>query len=259
MQQHAIDMMSELGFSEKITVGIPCLEGKLDLVLPLEQVESLFRVKNPETGEPMFSRCHFLGLSDVSRKHKLNSRLNLAKMYGISVAMDACRTGAIFSNGSVGAQIASVLPSMYEKSQVMQHEVFLQHDYDREYRDRMREPVMLSALHDLLNEESVYEFWILYNLCMHQAKQPALTVAITPKNTSPDEALDKAFDLIGVPTVEEALLQAMKELNWDWFKSDVALKPLSYDLKRFETIRMIFDVNDETTAFDPSVDYSAVA
>jgi hypothetical protein len=90
-------LMSVIGKAQ-ITLGIPCLnKGDNKWRMSLENIESLFALKHAD-GRPLFTRVHFLGLSDVSKGGVYEERLLLAQMYNVNFSCDASRITAIFGN-----------------------------------------------------------------------------------------------------------------------------------------------------------------
>lgn len=99
MKMHTLAMMKALRFNKNIRVGIPCLtKHDCDFALSTAQIDALLSAKR-SNGEKAVSKVHYFGMSDSTSKEKLQCRLTLARLHGLSgeaVSLDACRTLALF-------------------------------------------------------------------------------------------------------------------------------------------------------------------
>ena len=94
-------VMRELCTAE-IVLGIPCRRVKgNDWRMSIANIESILMLKTEEGGA-LFSKVHYLALSERTRGSVYEERLSLAQMYGLTMSADACRTTALFAGFRVG-------------------------------------------------------------------------------------------------------------------------------------------------------------
>ncbi|ENY5205596.1 hypothetical protein ACEZNP_001609 [Vibrio parahaemolyticus] len=140
--EFAKEAMQIIGHDYRIRLGVPCLENELDLLLPLDVIESLLQAKHND--KPLFASMHYFGLSDVSHKNKLHPRLLLAKMYlgqtDNSISLDACRTTALFGRGRKGDMLQKHIqdnePKISRKLKINVYQAFLSPD-DEDYQPEL--------------------------------------------------------------------------------------------------------------------------
>ncbi|MCG9579081.1 hypothetical protein L1D14_23040 [Vibrio tubiashii] len=241
---HALALMKSLKFSRNIRLGIPCLKDKeKDLTLPLHDIDTLLSLKSPKhSGEMLFRKVHMLGMSEATPKAKLQPRLKLAELYNVTLSLDACRTKAVFgktTNGGLrkGSAIEAQLEEDHVKAQVVSHSKFLEHNFEVESYGS--EPFVSQDLYEMINEEEIFDFIVLYNQLLQSYPQAQLP---TFEKGEEQEAIEMAWNHLSIGTVERQLFEALKNANWAKFKGLItnirAMKPQE---KRFQAIKSLFE------------------
>lgn len=240
IEQHAIAMMEALGFPRHIRLGIPCLSKPgLDLALSCADIERLLSIAHPSGKGRLFTKVHFLGLSDASAKPKLAPRLQLAALYQASVSMDSCRTTACFGSGRKGTLLADDMQQTYKKEQVTQSDAFTTYTYDHEFYVPSNEPRVTLRFYDMINEDEIREFIALYNSLLIDLPQLHMDQEVGEGEEA--EAIEIAWQMVSIKAVDVALFEALKQEKWALFMDQCpSLSALPASQVRFDTIRALF-------------------
>ncbi len=247
----AMRMMKELNFSRKIRLGIPCLvqpRKNINLALTESQIDTLLSLKHPKGGK-LFQKLHFFGMSDVTPKLKLNTRLRLAQLHGYSgeeVTLDCCRTTALFGSQSSGLRKGSFLVKekvdLHAKEAVLSHDVFIQHSYRKEFFQSESEPVCTVDLYNLINRDEVHLFWEMFNELMKDLPMLQMHHVFLPGEE--EESMSMAWDLTSTQLVDRHLFEKLKLINWEHFRFAIkSLVELDAQEARYDVIRELFSSN----------------
>ncbi|KIF53367.1 DUF6884 domain-containing protein [Vibrio owensii] len=245
IRQHALSLMSELKFG-KVWLGIPCLTKKnLDLALSTREIDQLLTLKSP-TGEMLFPRVHFFGMSEATYKSKLNPRLLLADLHNAEVSLDCCRTASVFgktTNGlRKGSQLAENLKEDHIKQQVTKSKGYQEWSFNMEFHNPESSPFVTADFYDMINTDQILLWWDVYNLAMKN--HPMLQESRQWSENEIDDAIEVAWNLTSQRTVDVILFEELKKLNWARFKHHVEqLTELSGFDARFNAIKELFMTN----------------
>lgn len=242
---HAYNLMKELNFIGNVTVGIPCLTKKeLDFAIPLKDIDALLSMKNPRTQRPMFTGCHFLGMSEKTARSKLLPRLKLAALHNMTCTLDSCRTPALFGYNKttprIGKKLEIAFENKHEKAQVTTSSAYKDFTYESEfYSDKNQEPFVTENLWSMLNEEEIWDFIALFNLLVQD--KAGWSIDTRFNEGEEQEAIEIAYSVSCNKSVEMHVFERLKEINWDYFKFKVeGLSKLSPHDKRFLAIKELF-------------------
>lgn len=165
--EQAKRLMSVIG-KVPITLGVPCLnKGENKWRMSTQNIEALFALKHPD-GAPVFTRVHFLGLSEVSKGGVYQERLTLAQMYGVEFSCDASRITALFGNQAQckragNKQIRDIEQEQAKKTIHNQYAPDLS-TYSAE--DEFDEPMLIDEVNNLEAHEKI----ALWNSCYPACK-----------------------------------------------------------------------------------------
>lgn len=146
-----------------ITLGIPCLnKGDSKWRMSTENIESLFALKHID-GSPVFTRVHFLGLSEVSLGGAYEERLALAKMYGLHFSCDASRITAIFGSQEKCSRAGNrkIRDIQQDQISIAQHNKFAPDLQTYSGDDEWEDPMIIDEVNNLEVEDKI----ALWNSC----------------------------------------------------------------------------------------------
>lgn len=250
MKTHTLAMMKALRFNKNIRVGIPCLtKHDCDFALSTAQIDALLSAKRAN-GEKAVSQVHFFGMSDSTSKEKLQCRLTLARLHGLSgeaVSLDACRTLALFGYTKNGLRKGSKeerrLQTEHEKKQATNSQMFVSHSYKAEQLCKKSSGFITQDLYDLINEDEVALFWLAYNEAMKD--HPALLVDASFDASEVSESMELAWQVTSQRTVDELLFESLKQSKWKDFTYLLDITAMESREARFESIRNIFKTDQQ--------------
>lgn len=152
-------LMSIIG-KVPITLGIPCRnKGENKWRMNVQDIESLFDLKSKDKS-PVFTKVHFLALSEVSRGGIYQERINLAQIYNKEVTADCCRTTALFGNGEKSNRKGTVacreIESKLEADKL--HNKYSPDLASYSKEDEYNEPMIFEELEKLSTKEKI-EVW----------------------------------------------------------------------------------------------------
>ncbi|MBD0788234.1 hypothetical protein HUO09_17905 [Vibrio sp. Y2-5] len=236
-------LLKHLKYAE-LVLGVPCLtKPGLDLALSTRDIDALFSMNKPN-GEPCFRRVHFLGMSEVSTKNKLNPRLLLAKLHSVQVTMDTNRTPAIFGYNKKGlrkgSKMAEVISLEFLKPQVSKNEKYSNHSFHTEFIKPDSEPFVTQSFYDLI-EENVFAWWDIYNKIMDN--HPTLQFHSMFSEDEEEEAKYMAWQISSQACIDHLIFEELKERNWAEFRFLISdsIEELSPFEKRYRAIQALFD------------------
>lgn len=146
-----------------ITLGIPCLnKGENKWRMNTKDIESLFDLKHPD-GSPIFSRVHFLGLSEVSLGGVYEDRLTLANMYGISFTCDASRITALFGSQEKCSRAGNrkIRDIQEEQASIKKHNKYAPDIEPYNIDDEWEDPMLIDEVNNLDVQNKI----ALWNSC----------------------------------------------------------------------------------------------
>lgn len=247
--KHAHNLMKELNYIGNIRLGVPCKEklktgeGKDDfipLMLEMTDIEALFELKNPR-GTRLFSKVHFLALSEVSKGGIYQSRELLSNMYSMDMSCDACRTTAVMGNENTSNRPGSIAlrqihTEFFEKN-TQRSEYFSKYDINTEYDDTMLFDAAKEAI-----EEDPEKFIKEWNIVMDS------NWSLDGDGLDEDEIREYCLDtLFTFPAdIQDVLLNGLKKMYWRLF-SDKSHEPTGPE-KRTETFARLFRDSEKPPA-----------
>lgn len=145
--------------ARKINLGIPCREVKGNKWrLPLHDVESLFQIKDKHDKQ-LFSRVHYLALSEVSQGQVFAERVALSQMYNMTMTADCCRVTALFG-ANEGKRKGSVLAREIKQQLTVKNEEMTEYFKGYDVENEWDEPYIFDYVNELSVEAKV-ELWNL--------------------------------------------------------------------------------------------------
>ncbi len=247
---HTTKLMQELDFDERITLGCPCVrKPDVDLRIELSQIDTMLSIKSPITKNPLFSRVHYLGLTDASYNSVLEPRLLLARLHKVECTTDGCRTPAIFGKTKTGtllkgsAKVLEIEGSHHEQT-VKSTDEYTNYDMYSEHHAPEGEAYVTQYLYDLINPDQIQLFFIIYNEIMIKDAYCRVDVdwqSVTESDV--EDYCEMAWDLIGQRYIRVKIFETLKYFAWRKFEHYAATQPLSSFEKRFRAIKELFMVH----------------
>lgn len=202
LTEQAKIIMDILG-NVRVTLGVPCRKvAGHNWRLSVSEIESLFQMKKSDK-TPLFSKVHFLALSETTRGKVYQERLTLAHMYNVEFFADASRTCALFGHenstrkGSIQARLVKV---QIAKDNTLRSVEYL--DYDGESE------IDSTNIFDKVSALTSYEKGALWNACY-----PICKIDI---ETDTDDEIEEAFDNLTSAYFHEFISKA-KEVYYSMF------------------------------------------
>ena len=239
---HAKEMMQALNNIRGISLGVPCKEyistgsQRRPLRLNIHEIESLLSLKAPKQ-YPLFEKCHFLALSEVTRGGLFEARKTLCDIYNVTMSCDSCRTTAIMGNNKRSTRIGSVVlrevKASKTKTATTRSKAFLDYGLNSEWDY----PCLYEKLMDLINDDAA-RFTQLWN----SATGNIFYIDIDDLSCSDAEAHCKRV-ICAIPSyMEEDVISMLKDVFWDAFALPQH-EPSAFDA-RAETFARVFEKNE---------------
>nr|CAH7372065.1 conserved hypothetical protein [Vibrio chagasii] len=262
IKKHALSMMEALKFKKGIRLGVPCLTKKdLDFALSVKDIDTLLSLKNPKfDGVPLFEKVHFFGMSEATGKMKLQPRLLTAKLHGVELSVDCCRTTAVFGKTKNGYRKGTVATMQIEKDhlkeQVESSEVYMSHTFEVENGTNPQSVGFeFKHLTDMINGDEVFMFVELFNALIAETEH----YLILDEFDDTDEAIDACNAMIVQPDVEYIVMSQIGGVDWNKFKTRVVLNhELECKEARKEGLRDLIDIVQDLSVYSEfNIDQSA--
>jgi hypothetical protein len=134
--------------ARRITLGIPCRSiPNFDWRLPIADVESLLNIKD-SNNDLLFTKVHFLALSEATRGTVYQERVALCQMYNVNMSADACRIPALF--GAINSKRkGSVLAREVKESMTIYNEELSEYLNNYGHEDEVDNPYVFEYINGL--------------------------------------------------------------------------------------------------------------
>ncbi|MGR5296852.1 hypothetical protein ACPV5U_24560 [Vibrio mediterranei] len=211
LRQHALALLEALDYAP-ITLGIPCLSsiktptGPQRLRLTEDEVETLFSLKHPITGQPVWKDVHFFALSERTRGDLLNKRVSLADRFGLTTSSDASRFAALFSNNQEGTKLVEKYKLSIAKNNTQRDCEYLNYNQENEFED-----ALLSEKAILDIEADAVEFVMKWNSCIKRYGIRSCGLTLDIDGMHPEEAIEYLTEFITARDYTDYL----KDIYWE--------------------------------------------
>ncbi|ELP6119496.1 TPA: hypothetical protein I7730_00130 [Vibrio vulnificus] len=253
IKKHAMSMMEALGYRKGIRLGVPCLTKKdLDFALSVKDIDALLSLKNPKhDGVSLFEKAHFFGMSEATGKMKLQPRLLIAKLHGIDLSVDCCRTTAVFGKTKSGFRKGTVATMQIEenhiKKQVVSSEAYNLHTFEVENGTQPQSVGFeFKHLTDMINSDEVFMFIELFNALIAETEH----YLILDVFDDADDAIEACREMVLQPDVEYLITSQIGEVDWKKFKAKLVINhELESEEERKEGLRDLIDIAKDTSFY----------
>ncbi|MEZ9699041.1 DUF6884 domain-containing protein [Vibrio sp. 10N.261.46.E12] len=241
IRSHAHSLMKELNYIPNICLGVPCKatikngDEEIPVRLEMPEIEKLLEQKNPNKAA-LFSKVHFLALSEKTRGKLYSERTTLANMYGVLCTADACRSAAVMGNEDESARCGSVMLRQIHE-EVTQENTFKSPWFTKYDNETELDTPLLHETASSYIEDDVNGFVDSWNNAMSYDWE------LDIRGMEEDEAKEYCLDmLIAFPQIlSDVLITCLKQIYWRVF-SMKDHEPESFD-KRTETFARLFTVD----------------
>lgn len=238
------EMLKILKCHKNLILGVPCLKKKgADLEMPLCKIEKLLNLKVLYRGKEQqaFNFVHYLGMTEYTHPLKLNSRIMLARIYGVGCSLDAGRTAAVFgfynrTDGTRGKRVGEALKSNVIdadiRSQVMNSSVYRNHDLETElHHPTLKGLITRNFYQKVSSDPELVHFQLKVLLGPHIVQAAFDQIQGT--------LIEKIVGFVSDRKVASAILYMLKQHNWERFLPYVSINQMHSKEQRFEVLRIL--------------------